>query len=55
MAWPTWIACPVAKAFGAAVTGVDHTNKLDMRSLIGADHVIDQAAGDTRGKIVINT
>ena len=55
MAWLTWITRPVAKAFGAVVTGVDHTNKLDMLRSIGADHVIDQAAGKTRGKIVINT
>ncbi len=31
----------IAKAWGAEVTAVDHTNKLDMLRSIGADHVID--------------
>jgi NADPH:quinone reductase-like Zn-dependent oxidoreductase len=31
----------IAKSFGAEVTGVDSTSKLDLLRLIGADHVID--------------
>jgi NADPH:quinone reductase-like Zn-dependent oxidoreductase len=34
-------AVQLAKHFGAEVTGVDHTVKLDMLRSIGADHVID--------------
>jgi NADPH:quinone reductase-like Zn-dependent oxidoreductase len=34
-------AVQIAKAFGAEVTAVDHTCKLDMLLSIGADHVID--------------
>ena len=35
-----------AKLYGAEVTGVDHTVKLDMLSSIGADHVIDYTKED---------
>lgn len=34
-------AVQIAKQFGAEVTGVDSREKLEMLSLIGADHVID--------------
>jgi NADPH:quinone reductase-like Zn-dependent oxidoreductase len=34
-------AVQIAKYFGAEVTGVDNTRKLDMLRSIGADHVID--------------
>ena len=34
-------AVQIAKSFGAEVTGVDSTSKLDMMRSIGADHVID--------------
>ena len=39
-------AVQIAKSFGAEVTGVDHTDKLDMLRSIGADHVIDYAEED---------
>jgi NADPH:quinone reductase-like Zn-dependent oxidoreductase len=35
-----------AKLYGAEVTGVDHTVKLDMLRSIGADHVIDYTKED---------
>ncbi len=36
----------LARHFGAEVTGVDSTEKLDMLRSIGADHVIDYTKGD---------
>ena len=39
-------AIQMAKSFGAEVTGVDSTGKLDMMRLIGADHVIDYTQED---------
>ncbi len=39
-------AIQIAKYFGADVTGVDHTAKLDMLRSIGADHVIDYTKED---------
>jgi len=39
-------AIQIAKHFGAEVTGVDRTTKLDMLRSIGADHVIDYTRGD---------
>lgn len=39
-------AVQIAKVFGAEVTGVDHTGKLEMLSSIGADHVIDYTRDD---------
>lgn len=39
-------AIQIAKAFGAEVTGVDHTGKLDLMRSVGADHVIDYTKED---------
>ena len=39
-------AVQIAKSFGAEVTGVDSTNKLDMLRSIGADYVIDYTQED---------
>lgn len=39
-------AVQIAKSFGAEVTGVDHTGKLDMMRSIGADHVVDYTQED---------
>ncbi|MGD9345716.1 MAG: NAD(P)-dependent alcohol dehydrogenase [Candidatus Aminicenantes bacterium] len=39
-------AVQIAKSFGAEVTGVDSTGKLDIMRSIGADHVIDYTQED---------
>ncbi len=39
-------AVQIAKSFGAEVTGVDSTSKLDMMRSIGTDHVIDYTQED---------
>ena len=41
----TWTV-QLAKHYGAEVTGVDHTVKLDMLRSIGADHIIDYTQED---------
>ncbi len=40
------MAVQLAKSFGAEVTGIDSTRKLDMLRSIGADHVIDYTQED---------
>jgi NADPH:quinone reductase-like Zn-dependent oxidoreductase len=52
-------AVQLAKAFGAEVTGVSSTTKLDMVRSIGADHVIDYthddfAAGEQRYDVILD-
>lgn len=41
----TWSVL-LAKYYGAEVTAIDHTNKLDMLRAIGADHTIDYTKED---------
>ena len=53
-------AVQIAKAFGARVTGVCSTAKVDMVQSIGADHVIDYtrndfAAGTQRYDVILDT
>jgi NADPH:quinone reductase-like Zn-dependent oxidoreductase len=51
-------AVQIAKAFGAEVTGVCSTSKVDLVRSIGADHVVDYTsddiAGDRRYDVVID-
>ena len=39
-------AIQLAKAFGAEVTGVDHTDRLELMRSVGADHVVDYTVED---------
>jgi NADPH:quinone reductase-like Zn-dependent oxidoreductase len=39
-------AIQIAKSFGAEVTGVDHTDKLNLMRSVGADHVFDYTGVD---------
>ncbi len=39
-------AIQIAKSYGATVTGVDHTEKLEVMRCLGADHVIDYTQED---------
>ena len=39
-------AIPIAKHFGAEVTGVDNAHKLDLMRCLGADHVLDYRQQD---------
>lgn len=53
-------AVQIAKAFGAKVTGVCSTAKLDLVSAMGADHVVDYtredfADGRTRYDVILDT
>ena len=53
-------AVQIAKAFGAEVTGVCSTDKVDLVRALGADHVIDYTrddftAGEHRYDVIIDT
>jgi len=53
-------AVQIAKAFGADVTGVSSTDKIDLVRSLGADHVIDYnredlTAGEHRYDVIIDT
>jgi NADPH:quinone reductase-like Zn-dependent oxidoreductase len=52
-------AVQIAKAFGAEVTGVCSTGKVDLVRSLGADHVVDYTAGDVgdgrRYDVVLDT
>ena len=53
-------AVQIAKAFGAEVTGVCSTDKIDLVRSLGADHVIDYrredlTAGEHRYDVIIDT
>ncbi len=39
-------AIQIARSFGAEVTGVDHTCKLELMRSVGADHVVDYTTSD---------
>jgi NADPH:quinone reductase-like Zn-dependent oxidoreductase len=43
-------AVQIAKAFGAEVTGVCSTGKVDLVRSLGADHVVDHLLGDDLGE-----
>lgn len=40
------LAIQIARSYGATVTGVDSTEKLDLMRSLGADHVVDYTAED---------
>ena len=50
-------AVQIAKAYGAKVTGVCSTSKVEMVRSIGADHVIDYTRGEIAGRydVIIDT
>jgi len=50
-------AVQIAKAYGATVTGVCSTSKVEMVRSIGADHVVDYTRGEIAGRydVIIDT